>query len=281
MTHLAFAKINLGLHILARQPDGYHSIETVFHRVNISDRVSLAPLSTIEIETTSPGVPGDNTNIAHKAARLLKDHFGIHQGVKITLEKEIPIGAGLGGGSSDAGVVLRHLPAFWGMTIDDASLHRIALRLGSDVPYFLHDGSAIASGRGEIMEYLHVDIPFTILVCHPGINVSTSWAYKNIIPRNRRTSFASVLGNGMKNPALLTKELTNDFESLVFREHPTVRQIKEAMLDGSAVFALMSGSGSSVYGFFEEEKSAALLAGQLESQHFRTWITPSHFHPQE
>ncbi len=277
----AYAKINLGLLVHERRPDGFHNIETVFHRIDLFDEITLEESDGIQVFSSDPKVPGSEANICHKAATLLQKHLGIRNGVKISIRKNIPVGAGLGGGSSDAATVLRALPLFWGHSVDDASLQKLALQLGSDVPYFLGNGSALGRGRGEILEYFHLDIPCTILVCYPNIHVSTAWAYQQIVPSGtgEKISLRTILTDGIKNPSSLRGKLRNDFEPSVFKKFPVVRELKEMMVSGGADFALMSGSGSSVFGLFDQEAAALSIEKEFQIKGWLTFLTRSHFQP--
>jgi 4-diphosphocytidyl-2-C-methyl-D-erythritol kinase len=277
----AYAKINLGLLVLNKRPDGYHNLSTVFHRINVCDRISFAPSAGISVVSTSAEAPSDESNICHKAARVLSERLYVRDGVKITIEKNIPVGAGLGGGSSDAATVLRHLPAFWGRPANQELLQELALMLGSDVPYFLSPGSASGKGRGEMLEYFAVDIPYTILLCNPNIHVATGWAYGQLrlSPTREEVNLKEVLLDGLRSPHILQEKLVNDFESPVFQAYPEVRNLKTDMVDAGAVYAAMSGSGSSVYGFFDDGNAADALAARLNTSGYRTFITPPHFLP--
>lgn len=279
----AYAKINLGLRILEKRPDGYHNIETVFHRIDLFDEIELSSSSTIKVVSTSDEVPGDESNICHNAARLLRNYLGVSGGVCISINKKIPIGAGLGGGSSDAATVLRVLPAFWNRSIDEASLRTLALQLGSDVPYFLGNGSASGRGRGELLEFFSLDLPYFILLCNPNIHVSTSWAYSMAKPGNpaQEISLKDILLKHKEDPPRLTELLRNDFEAAVFREYPAIEEVKNEMLKHGACFASMSGSGSSVFGFFESEANAEEVAGRFRSQGYRTFLTRPGFVPSD
>lgn len=276
---LAYAKINLGLYVIARRPDGYHDIETVFCRIGLADRIAFAPASDIRVTSSSPETPSNEANICYKAAKMLRDHFGGNEGVHIHIAKEVPVGAGLGGGSADAALVLKELPAFWQKDLDAAHQSRIALALGSDVPYFLHPGAAVGRGRGEQLEYFPLDIPFAVLLCHPNIHVATSWAYNQMTPGSGRRPdhLRTVVTEGMRNPAILRQQLRNDFESVVFEAYPEIRELKTLMLDAGAAFALMSGSGSTVFGLFEDEPAAEQLARQFAGRGYRAFVTPPHF----
>lgn len=275
----AYAKINLGLRVLERRPDGYHNIVTVFHRIALCDEIALTASPTIGVISSSAEVPSDETNICYRAATLLSELLHPRAGVRIELRKRIPVGAGLGGGSSDAATVLLHLPAFWGCSITADDLSRLALHLGSDVPFFLRKGSAIAAGRGERLTYFSADIPYWILVCYPNIHISTAWAYARVTPRSRTPEYdpAEIIRTQMRNPELLRAALVNDFEPVVFEAYPQVRSVKELMLTGGAVFASMSGSGSAVFGFFQEEERARALERVFAAQGFTTHLTPPHF----
>ena len=276
----AYAKINLGLFVREKRPDDYHNIETVFHRIDLYDEIVLDEGDDISVITTDPAAPGNEGNLCYKAAKLLREQLGVQDGVRISIRKNIPVGAGLGGGSSDAATVLRALPAFWGRAVDDNLLRQLALQLGSDLPYFLGKGAAIGRGRGEMLEYFDLTIPYTILLCYPNVHVSTHWAYQNVnpsgvLPKNLK----QLVIDGMKTPLILRNNLRNDFESVVFREFPVVMKVKETMMHGEADFALMSGSGSSVFGFFSRQQSAFSIEENLRSQGWLTFQTAPHFSP--
>lgn len=289
----AYAKINLGLRVTGRRTDGYHEICTVFHRIGLFDEILLRPADAIDVHATDPAAPSDETNICHAAALVLRERLdagtagvagirsGVRPGARIDITKRIPVGGGLGGGSADAAAVLRSLPALWGTGISDQDLRGLALRLGSDVPFFLGDDSALGTGRGEVLEYFRLDVPFAILLCTPPLQVSTRWAYSRIVPRPPgrpdQHDLRSVLVRGMSDPLYLREHLVNDFETPVFREYPVIRSIKESMVREGALLASMSGSGGSVYGFFHDTAAAGLAAASLTSPGFRTFITPPHF----
>jgi 4-diphosphocytidyl-2-C-methyl-D-erythritol kinase len=280
-TYRAYAKINLGLRIIEKRPDGYHNIETVFHKIDLFDEIEFSSSATIRVASTSDEAPGDESNICYKAARMLRDHFGIREGVCISIHKRIPVGAGLGGGSSDAAVVLQRLPAFWNIPADEKTLAHVARRLGADVPFFLGSSSAVGSARGDVLEYVELDIPYFILVCCPLIHVSTTWAYQQVTPSRRGSAvpLREIVIDGMQQPVRLVEELENDFEAAVFARHPELRWLKETMLEEGAVYASMSGSGSSVYGLFEREEAAVATAAHVSTKGCSTSLTPPHFKP--
>lgn len=274
----AYAKINLGLRVTGSRADGYHDIETVFHRIDLFDEITLARAAEIRVESTDPAAPGDASNTCHKAARLLQEALDESSGVRCRISKRIPVGAGLGGGSADAAAVLRSLPALWGKDIDPVQLQSLALQLGSDVPFFLGTGSAYAKGRGELLEYFTLRLPFAVCVCYPNIHLSTAWAYGVVTPRAGRTpDLHSVVSAGMSDPAYLREHLVNDFEEAVIAHNPIIGEVKASLLRGGSVFASMSGSGSSVYGLFSDVHGAEEAARACRTRGHRAFVTPPGF----
>lgn len=264
---------------MGKRPDGYHDIETVFHRVDLFDEVSVKASSGVVVECSSPDAPKGKANICHTAVLLLQEYLHTSAGARIEITKNIPVGAGLGGGSSDAAAVLLTLPRLWSKEIPLPALQSLALQLGSDVPYFLNSGSAFASGRGEHLEYSPLDIPYTILICHPNIHVSTAWTYRNVVaPGLHQSDLRDAVLQGISDPRVLSR-IENDLERVVFDKEPDVRRVKEEMMNNGALFALMSGSGSSVYGFFSQTSEAQTVGANLSKRGYRTFLTPPHFLP--
>ncbi|HWP82258.1 MAG TPA: 4-(cytidine 5'-diphospho)-2-C-methyl-D-erythritol kinase [Bacteroidota bacterium] len=278
----AYAKINLGLQILDKREDGYHNIETVFHQINWYDELELERSdSGISLNTASANVPNDETNLCVHAAKLLAELSGAKAGARITLKKSIPVGAGLGGGSSDAAAVLLGLNSLWDLHLPPDRLHPLAEKLGSDVPYFLVGGTVYGTGRGETLEPIDLQLPYWILVCTPPVHISTAWAYANFRknPYLRREDLRALVTNALSQPQVLLNKLRNDFESTVFRQYPEVMHLKEKLIRGGADFALMSGSGSSVFGFFSNERYVRELHDRL-AQSYAVSLTEPYFQPQ-
>ncbi|MBP1678746.1 MAG: 4-diphosphocytidyl-2C-methyl-D-erythritol kinase [Bacteroidetes bacterium] len=275
------AKINLGLRIIRKRPDGFHDIETVFHRVGLHDVIEIREADDISVVCTDPAAPSDETNLAYRAAALLRAAAGTRGGASISITKRIPVGAGLGGGSSNAASVLTMLREFWNARVPDGRLQEIALQLGSDVPYFLGSGSAAAYGRGERLAYFDLEIPFAILVCTPGLHVSTAWAYRSVTPRGGDPGrpLKEELTEALRHPELLPAALVNDFEPSVFAAFPTIAEARQRLLETGAVCASMSGSGSSVFGFYRTTEEAGDAVLQFRAPGTTTHVTPPLFQP--
>lgn len=257
------AKVNLGLEVLRRRADGFHDINTLFAAVELHDDLHLrsradgAILCTVE---GNPDLPSDRSNLCVRAAEELRLKLGDPAlGLDIMLRKRIPIGAGLGGGSSDAAGVLMGAASLWGADPDDAGLPEIAAALGSDVPFFLMGGTARAGSRGEILEPLRVDLPYGVLLVNPGIHIPTPWAYRAVGRSGERSAsdLPALLRAGLADPSLLRQGVVNDFEPAIFAAYPVLLELKERLYGRGALFALMSGSGSTMFGLFATEVEAA------------------------
>jgi 4-diphosphocytidyl-2-C-methyl-D-erythritol kinase len=234
------AKINLYLHILGRRPDGYHELETLMAPISLGDTLDLDLIPTgIEFTCSDPGLSDARDNLATRAARLFLDEFGLPTGVRIHLEKNVPVGAGLGGGSSDAASVLLALRELTGTSCPDDRLAELAARLGSDIPFFIHRTPAVCRGRGEIIEPVKLAEGFQGLLVHPGFGVSTPWAYK---------TYAQNPGPGVPGRAFADFTLRNDLEPPAFSKYPWLPTAKAWFREQPEILdTLMSGSGSSVF----------------------------------
>ena len=252
----AFAKINLGLRVLYRREDGFHELRTVFHTISLADRLTISFRDGRATEIIVEGMPGVSDNLAARAASAVLSEIGATGIVRIAIEKRIPMGAGLGGGSSDAAAVLLTLPALVRREITMDRLHGLALPLGSDVPFFLMGGAALGLGRGEELYPLPSYPAFHGLLITPAIHVSTPDAYRALSP-TLQDAEAKLLHFQQSVAQPLVAPLSNDFESVVFQQHPELKEIKQALLAGGAVQALMSGSGSSVFGLFRSKISGS------------------------
>lgn len=251
---LSPAKINIGLRVLRKREDGYHDIETIFHEVKIFDEIEMEISDEVEFETNSNEIPIGADNLCLKAVRIFFESFGIHSGVRIYLKKVIPVGAGLGGGSSNSATVLKGLNILFGVGADEDLLCELGSLIGSDVPFFIKGGTAYATGRGEIIEKIQVKVPYKIVIVYPEVRISTAWAYGNLQLKNHegKESLKKIFIENFDKPERLRELVENDFEELVFSNYPQVGEIKSRLYELGSVFSLMSGSGSAVFGFFNE-----------------------------
>ncbi len=274
----SFAKINIGLNILDKRTDGYHNIETIFVPVSICDEIEFIDSDKIEIESNLDWLPVDEKNICFKAVKILKEAYAPDKGVKIKISKRIPIGAGLGGGSSDGATVLKTLNALWNLNLTYEELFAAALKLGSDVPYFLKDGIAYAMGRGEILSYLDATLPYYIVIVYPNLSVSTKWAYEKYIEKENTmpSGYDKLLGEAIKNNSVFRDKFKNDFEEIVFKRYPGLTSIKNILYENNAVYASLSGSGSSIFGLYENQTDARKAYDVVQNQ-YRAFISEPDF----
>lgn len=264
------AKINFGLNIISKRDDGYHNIETVFYPLRLSDTITFTKSGKTEFATDSDFLKEDQSgNLIMKALRLLEETAGRQLSVSIFLEKRIPIGAGLGGGSSNAAAALTSLNRLYDLKLAQSRLKELALRLGSDVPFFIDPLPSFAELRGEILTPVKLSLDYALLLVNPGIHVSTAQAYKNSTPSLPDISLNDALEDYIESPGDFKKFVVNDFEASVLKSYPEIAELKEHLYKKGAFFALMSGSGSSVYGLFSDIKKAEEAANELPSAYFK------------
>ncbi|MDA3885748.1 MAG: 4-(cytidine 5'-diphospho)-2-C-methyl-D-erythritol kinase [Candidatus Delongbacteria bacterium] len=255
----ANCKINVHLRIVGKLPNGYHELETIFQEIPIYDEIEIVlnPTGKINFDSSGIEIPDGGTNICVKSAEILKERYKIVHGCNIYLKKNIPIGAGLGGGSSDAATVLKALNYLWELKLSDSELEKIGLELGADVPFFIKGGCAIATGIGEKLTQIDTVLKGGyILLIYPNIHINTSEAYRNLnlnLTKNTSNGIFALALNSSREIHLKYNEFINDFESYVFKEHGEIERLKNALLNEGAEYASMSGSGSSVFGFFTDK----------------------------
>ncbi|TWW00393.1 4-(cytidine 5'-diphospho)-2-C-methyl-D-erythritol kinase [Chitinophaga pinensis] len=246
-------KINLGLHVVSKRPDGFHELETVFYPLPLTD--ALEVLSPGKLSFTSSGidVPGEQTdNLCLKAWRLLKQDFPELPEVNIHLHKNIPIGAGLGGGSADAAFMLQLLNNRFQLEISKEQLISYAAALGSDCPFFIENKAVYATGRGEIMQPIALDLSaYSFVLVYPAVHINTGWAFGKITPGPPARSLQESI---MQPLASWKNTISNDFEAAVFGTHPELITIKENLYTAGAIYASMSGSGSAFVGIFPKNE---------------------------
>jgi len=255
----ANAKINLALAVRHKRGDGYHELDLIFQEIDLCDHLLLSSDDTINFTTNSSDLINNSDNICIKAARLMQREFDI-PGIKIQLEKRIPIGGGLGGGSSDAAAVLKGARELYDLTIKEGNLLALALELGADVPFFIHGKSAYGTGIGEILKPITIYNDYHILLVIPDVRISTVWAYKNLnLALTSKKGDYKFRGFRFQNLELpdFKSEFFNDFEKSVFKAYPLLGDLKSKLYQEGASFAAMSGSGSVLFGLFDSEKSCS------------------------
>jgi len=245
-------KLNLGLHIIRKRPDGYHDIETVFYPLPFYDAIEIIEADNFQFSMSGETIHGhEQDNLCIKAYQLLKKDFSQLPAVKMHLHKNIPSGAGLGGGSADAAFTLMLCNQKFDLGLSGEKLIEYALQLGSDCPFFIVNKPCFASGRGEYLETIDLNLAaYKFLIVNPRIHISTTEAFSFISPQQPSKPVKEI----MLQPIETWKdELKNDFEEPVFKKHPAIKKIKEKLYEAGAVYSSMSGSGSTVYGIFKKE----------------------------
>ena len=243
-------KINLGLHVVEKLPCGYHALETIFYPCrNYEDTIEINPAAQFSFVIKNADFSCDiENNLCVKAFRLLQNNFDLSP-VKITLNKQIPSGAGLGGGSADAALTLKMLNEFFSLHLSIIQLHEYATQLGSDTAFFLYDTPMFATGRGEILEPIALNLSkYRIEIVCPKIAISTAQAYSIVTPKKPKTSLKQIISSPIET---WKNNLVNDFEEVIFTQHLQIREIKNELYNRGALYAAMSGSGSAVFGVFE------------------------------
>ncbi len=251
------AKINFGLNIIRKREDGYHDIETIFYPIALHDTITIESSPETELIIEGAEIPGNSSdNICLKAYRLLKTVYDLSP-VKITLRKNIPIGAGLGGGSADGAFTLHALSLFFNLSISDDELESYASQLGSDCAFFINNKPVFAEGRGNIFSEISLSLTnFHKVLIMPPFFVSTAEAYAGVMPKVPEKSIKEIIQQPMETWKL---ELVNDFEQIVFEKYPAIGTIKNELYEAGALYASMSGSGASVFGIFENEPDLSFL----------------------
>jgi 4-diphosphocytidyl-2-C-methyl-D-erythritol kinase len=270
----SFAKVNLALAVLGKRPDGYHEVRTVIQAIDLCDELELRPATKLSLHCEDLDSPPAEQNLIWKSALALSRAAGVSFGAEILLRKRIPVGAGLGGGSSNAAAALLGLCRLWQLRLPAQELDRIAADLGSDVPFFLHGGVALAEGRGTDVHSLP-DLPMvSLVVIFPGIHISTRDAYRQVTlgltfegGAHRIKGFCGQMQRGLGCLA----GIFNDFETSILPAYPAIRETKEFLQCRGAIATLLSGSGSAVFGFFLDEESALAASRATQRESWRVF----------
>ena len=272
------AKINLSIDVLGKRQDGYHLVEMIMQTIDLYDLIEISEIedNQIIIKSASDEIPLDCNNLVYKAANLIKKTFNINKGVEIHIKKNIPVAAGMAGGSSNAAAVLVGLNKLWNLNLSNQQLEKIGLKLGADVPFCINGGAVLASGIGEELtpiKGLTKDV--CILVCKPDLFVSTKEVYecidsKDIDKRPNNKFLIECLKN--EDTRQLAENMFNVLEGVTMDKHPVIQQIKDIMTNNRALGAMMSGSGPTVFGLYENREDAVKCKAILEKQFKQTFV---------
>jgi 4-diphosphocytidyl-2-C-methyl-D-erythritol kinase len=245
------AKINIGLNIVSKRDDGFHNIETIFYHVQINDILEFIPTEETSLEISGIEIKGETkNNLVYKVYDLLKQDYPLPE-IKIHLHKIIPTEAGLGGGSSNATFMLKALNEYFKLNISENKLLKYAEQIGSDCPFFIKNKPSFASAKGENLQPVNLSLSgYHIVIIKPDIKISTAEAYNNIIPKKTKTNLKEAIKLPINE---WTNNIFNDFEDFAFAKYPDLNEIKTYLYNIGAEFALMTGSGSAIYGIFKEK----------------------------
>lgn len=266
LTLKAHAKINWFLRVTGKRADGYHDIESLFQSISLCDVLTFEESPSISVVTEAP-IPFEE-NLVMRAALMLREDFGLTKGARISLVKNIPIAAGMGGGSSDAASTLKGLNELWKLDLKREKLSELALELGSDVPFFLGPPASMVSGRGEVISPVRITKPYTLLLLNPDAAVSAGWAYSELMSYSEKApgltkEFISALQSG--DTETLKKLAVNDLEAPVMKKYPSIEELRGKLLGAGAAFSAMSGSGPTVFGVFADRKSAEAAKASIKA----------------
>lgn len=270
----ALAKINLGLDVLRRREDGYHEVKMIMQTISLYDELELRKTKQpgIQVKTNLYYLPTNENNLVYKAARLLMDEFHIEEGISIQLQKKIPVAAGMAGGSSDAAAVLWGVNQMYGLGLSREDLMERGVKLGADVPYCVLRGTALAEGIGEKLSVLPPMPKCYILIAKPGISVSTKFVYENLHANDLRPEQhpdvdAMIQAMKEKDLALLASRMGNVLETVTVPAYPVIDEIKKCMMEQGALGSMMSGSGPTVFGIFDDKSRARKALQAVKARH--------------
>ena len=263
----SYAKINLGLKIINKRPDGLHNIESIFLQISLHDRLTISPSNKFSIISKGISCPTNKTNILFKVIDVLKQNYDININFKVLINKNIPIGAGLGGGSSNAAAFLKYLLEVNKIKLSNEKLHKLASKIGSDVPFFINGGSQLVHGTGNRLQQFKKTVfnNKKILLIHPKFNISTKWAYsevkKHLLTLNNKPKFSALTEKVNWNL------FENDFEKFVCKTYPEILKLKKLLKNYGALYSGLSGSGSTVFGLYNDSQSFNEILVLLKDYH--------------
>ena len=263
----AHAKINLSLDVLGKRDDGYHTLQMIMQTIQLHDTISVYEIPAgVEIKCEAPYVPNNSSNIAYKAAELILQKYGIKSGVRIEIDKQIPVAAGLAGGSTDAAAVLKGINSIFSLGVEEAELRQLGKTIGADVPYCIMGGTALAEGIGDELTRLASPGKINLLLVKPRLGVSTAWVYKNfrldkVNERPDTRLLVSAIEAG--DIRTLATNMKNVLESVTLQKYPVIENIKKQLIKLGALGCMMSGSGPTVFGIFEDFEKAQYALKKL------------------
>jgi len=272
----AYAKINLSLDVVRRREDGYHEVKMIMQTIGIYDEIRMEKCEEGIHVTVSMGegflgetLPADENNLVYKAAKLIMESFGVTEGVRVYLKKQIPLAAGMAGGSTDAAAVFRGMNELFALGMDVEKMKKLAVKIGADVPYCIEGGTMLSEGIGEILTPLRQAPDFNLLIAKPDISVSTKNVYENLDLQTLKyhpdvDGMVTAIQNGDRNGIL--ERMANVLESVTLEQYPVIRKIKTFMIENGAQNALMSGSGPTVFGIYKDQASAETAAKLLRTK---------------
>ena len=269
------AKINIGLNILNKRDDGFHNIETIFYPIDLFDVITLKKSDKFSFTSNDDKLNQEKTNLIIKAKEILENYLDRKLDVNISLKKQIPIGAGLGGGSANAASMMLALNELFDLKIKSSTLSELAIKLGSDVPFFINPVPSFAESRGELLYPIKIKIKKVLLIVNPGIHIATKWAFSLIRPDYPPKSLRSFIQRDDFTIDDIMKIASNDFEQIVFNHFPEIKEIKDKMLDFGADYSMMTGTGSTVWGMFESEEAAYQTEFFFKCKNYFTFIQNS------
>jgi len=273
----SYSKINLTLNILGKRRDGYHNIETIMQSINLADRIFIKEEKEgLKIKCSHPLVPVDTQSLTYRSAEKILNRYRIKKGVKIEIDKKIPLASGMAGGSANSASILVGINKLFALNLSNKDLREIGEELGMDVPFCIQNGTALAYHKGEKVTPLPpINPPLWIIIINPGFEIPTKWAYNNLdlglIKREKNNTIAML--KALKEGGLegIAKNLSNSFEGLVIKKYPEIGKIKDRLVEEGALGALMSGSGPTVFGIAQNKEQALRIYEKLKSEYKSIW----------
>jgi len=274
----SYSKINLTLHILGKRQDGYHDIETIMQSINLADKIFIKEeKERIKIKCSHPLIPVDTQSLTYRTAEKILKRYRVTKGVKIEINKKIPLASGMAGGSANSASILVGINKLFVLNLSNKDLREIGEELGMDVPFCIQNGTALAYHKGEKVTPLPpINPPLWTIIINPGFEIPTKWAYNNLdlglIKREKNNTIAMLKALKERELQGIAKNLFNSFEGLIIKRYPEIRKIKDRLIEEGAMGALMSGSGPTVFGIAQNKEQALKIYEKLKSEYKSIWV---------